>query len=171
PVGDADVEEGGHRGRWLLVAVLLLAAAVAGWLLFGPVGGGAERSGEPPAVTEPAREEAASEGPGDAAGTAAGVPLPVGSAPAEVAAGTTSPIDLEAMAEAELARQEQALEEKMRRENESRIRQLEAELARIRESAARPQAPAELEPAAEGPGAEPRPAELPPPPAEEPAPR
>ncbi len=168
--GAVEVEEGGSRGRWLLVAgiLLLVAVVVAAWLLFGrpapatpAPAPGASAPAEPTAGAAPApvRETAPEAGPPAGAASGAGAPAPrqAGAVQPAAAPPESGPTDeeLSTLIDQELARRE----EKIRAEYESRQRRLEAEIARVREAAP---PPATTPPAAGAAPTEPEPAEPPP---------
>ena len=143
PRGPVIVEEGGGRGRWLLIAAILLAlaAGVAAALYFSiarPRGPAAERTpaaatpGEPAA--SPAEDGSAPPAESPAGGPAVEAPAP-GTAAKEPAAGEVeaaaaapTPAQLESLVEAELARRE----EQMRKKFDAEQKRLEEALARAK---------------------------------------
>ena len=147
-----EIEEGGRRGRWLLIAAILLVVALglAAWYSFGRGrGAGSEPAGEPTGAPPPVATDvvpAASEGAGGDAEPAAGE----GAARPEDAAGPAAATggetagdgdaasgvayeDLQGIVEQEMAKREGEI----RREQDARVRNLEQQLREAQAEAAR----------------------------------
>ena len=149
PRGPVDVEEGGGRGRWLLIATILLvlAAGVAAALYFSiasPRGPAPEATplvvtpGEPAAKPAAVEPPAVDETPARGAAVEAATPGAAAGEPATgAAAAAPTPAELEQLIEEELARRE----EKLRKKLEAEQRRLEEELARAQAKAQQQEPP------------------------------